>query len=79
MLELYGAGDVSDRLREMSRAGQWDEMAELITDDLLTEFSVEAPIGKLAARLHERFDDVLDVVLIYAPYAADHELWSELG
>jgi probable F420-dependent oxidoreductase len=79
VLELHGAGDVADRLRELSRTGQWDAMTELISDELLAEFSVEAPIASLVARLHERFDDLLDVVLIYAPYEVDHELWLDLN
>jgi alkanesulfonate monooxygenase SsuD/methylene tetrahydromethanopterin reductase-like flavin-dependent oxidoreductase (luciferase family) len=78
VLELYGAGELSDRLREMSRAGQWDAMTALIPDDLLREFSVEAPAGALAAALHARFDGVLDRILVYAPYPVAADRWGQL-
>jgi probable F420-dependent oxidoreductase len=78
VLELYGAGELSDRLREMSRAGEWDAMTALIPEDLLREFSVEAPAGALAAALHERFDGVLDRILVYAPYPVPAERWGQL-
>jgi probable F420-dependent oxidoreductase len=79
VLELYGAGDLSDRLRAMSRAGEWDAMTGLIGGDLLREFSVEAPAGALAGALHERFDGVLDRIMIYAPYPVPADLWREAG
>jgi hypothetical protein len=47
---LYDLGDLADRLRLMSRAGQWDAMGELIDDDLLAEFSVEAPPRRRSSR-----------------------------
>jgi probable F420-dependent oxidoreductase len=79
VLELYGSGDLADRLRAMSRAGEWDAMTGLIPDDLLREFSVEAPAGSLAGALHERFDGVLDRIMIYAPYPVPGDLWAEAG
>ena len=79
VLEFYGAGDLSDRLRLMSRAGQWDAMTGLIPDDLLREFSVEAPAGSLAGALHTRFDGVLDRIMIYAPYPVPADLWPQDG
>ena len=79
VLELYQAGDLADRLRAMSRAGEWDAMTDLIPDDLLREFSVEAPAGSLAGVLHERFDGVLDRIMIYAPYPVPGGLWAEAG
>jgi probable F420-dependent oxidoreductase len=78
VLELYGAGELSDRLREMSRAGEWDTMTALIPGELLREFSVEAPAGALAAALHERFDGVLDRILVYAPYPVPADRWGQL-
>jgi probable F420-dependent oxidoreductase len=78
VLELYGAGELSDRLREMSRAGEWDAMTALIPEDLLREFSVEAPAGALAAALHARFDGVLDRILVSAPYPVPADRWGQL-
>ena len=53
-------------------------MTALIPGDLLREFSVEAPAGGLAAALHERFDGVLDRILVYAPYRVPADRWGQL-
>ncbi|MFD0439909.1 TIGR03617 family F420-dependent LLM class oxidoreductase [Streptomyces chartreusis] len=68
VLGHYGLGDLADRLRAMSRAGQWDAMAELIDDDVLAEFSVEAPPEKVAAEIRGRYDGLLDRAMVYRPY-----------
>ncbi|MCF1592307.1 TIGR03617 family F420-dependent LLM class oxidoreductase [Streptomyces muensis] len=69
VLGHYGRDDLAARLRAMSRAGEWDAMADLIDDDLLAEFSVEAPSEALPAEIHRRYDGVLDRVMVYRPYA----------
>ena len=61
------------------RAGDWDAMTDLIPGDLLREFSVEALAGSLAGALHERFDGVLDRIMVYAPYPVAGGLWREAG
>jgi probable F420-dependent oxidoreductase len=79
VLGLYGLGDLADRLRLMSRAGQWDAMGELIGDDLLAEFAVEAPLEAVAAEIRRRYAGVLDRALIYQPYPIPPGLWCEAG
>ena len=74
---LYDLGDLADRLRLMSRAGQWDAMGELIDDDLLAEFSVEAPPQAVVAEIRRRYDGVLDRALIYQPYPSPPGLWGK--
>jgi len=76
---LYDLGDLADRLRVMSRAGQWDEMGELIGDDILAEFAVEAPPPAVAAQIRRRYDGVLDRALIYQPYPSQPGLWDTGG
>jgi len=74
---LYDLGDLADRLRLMSRAGQWDEMGELIDDDILAEFSVEAPPQAVVTEIRRRYDGVLDRALIYQPYPSPPGLWRK--
>jgi probable F420-dependent oxidoreductase len=76
VLELHGQEGIADALRALSRRGEWDAMTGLVTDELMQVFSVESPIDALAAALHERFDAVLDRVLLYAPYPVEDELWT---
>jgi probable F420-dependent oxidoreductase len=65
VLDLHGWGDLQPKLNELSRAGEWDAMAELIDDDVLDAFSVVAPQDDVAARVIERFGDVVDRFSLY--------------
>lgn len=78
VFELYGEGDRADRLRELSVQGRWDEMTELVTDELLREFSVEARPAQLRVALRERFTGVLDRASLYAPYPVADQIWHEV-
>jgi probable F420-dependent oxidoreductase len=74
---LYDLGDLADRLRLMSRAGQWDAMGELIDDDILAEFSIEAAPQAVVTEIRRRYDGVLDRALIYQPYPSPPGLWRK--
>ena len=63
VLETHGFEDVGVRLHEMSLKGQWDEMTNLITDDILEKFAVIAEYGDVAAAVKERYDGVLNEVV----------------
>jgi probable F420-dependent oxidoreductase len=65
VLDLDGWGDLQPKLNEMSRAGEWDAMAELITDDVLDAFSVVAPLDQVAGRVAERFAGAIDRFSLY--------------
>jgi probable F420-dependent oxidoreductase len=76
VLELHGWGDLQDELNRMSKQGQWKEMGELITDDVLDAFAVVAEPEQLAAKLDERYGDVVQRLSFYAPYASDPDRWA---
>ena len=75
MLELHGWGDLQDELNGLSKQGKWEEMGELIADEILHTFAVVAEPEKLAAGLDERYGDVVDRLSFYAPYKSDPERW----
>jgi probable F420-dependent oxidoreductase len=78
---LHGWGDLADELQRLSRSGQpdsWERMGHLITDEILDEFAIVAPVAEVADRLHERFGDVLDRVQLYAPYDHDPMIWQRV-
>ena len=58
VLELHGWGDVGDELNTMSKRGEWVEMGELITDDILDAFAVVAEPDDVAPKLRARFGTV---------------------
>jgi probable F420-dependent oxidoreductase len=65
VFELHEWGDLAQRLSQLQRERRPDEMAALITDDVLDTFSVSAPWGELAARLIERYEGLADRVFPY--------------
>ena len=75
VLELHGWGGLQDDLNKMSKEGKWQEMGELITDEILHTFAVVAEPEKVAAGLEERYGDVVQRISFYAPYASDPERW----
>lgn len=76
VFETYDEGDRADRLRLLSREGRWDNMTDLVTDELMVEFSVEARPERLAPALADRFSGVLERVGLYAPYDVDADVWA---
>jgi alkanesulfonate monooxygenase SsuD/methylene tetrahydromethanopterin reductase-like flavin-dependent oxidoreductase (luciferase family) len=62
VLELEGYGDLHPRLNAMSKQGRWDDMAELIPDDLLEAIAVVGRRDEIATRVVERTAGIADAV-----------------
>jgi probable F420-dependent oxidoreductase len=67
VLELHGWGGLHDELHRLSKQGDWDGMGALIDDEVLEEFAVVAPIEKVAAKIRDRCDGVIDRVMVGFP------------
>jgi probable F420-dependent oxidoreductase len=68
VLELHGWGDIIPRLNQLLRRGQWDDMWQEITDEMLYKFAVVADMADLPAAVLERYDGILDRVGFYFPF-----------
>ena len=77
VLELHGWGETQDELNSMSKRGRWGEMAELITDEMLGAFVVQAPHDRLAGALASRCAGA-DRVQFFAPWGPDRDAWRAL-
>ena len=44
----------------MSKQGKWQEMGELITDEMLNTFAVMEEPGKVVGEIKSRFGDIVD-------------------
>ena len=75
VLELHGWGALQDELNARSKRGEWAEMGESITDDMLEAFAVVAAPEDVPARMLERFGDLVDRISFYAPYRSDPDRW----
>jgi probable F420-dependent oxidoreductase len=62
VLELHGWGELQTELNDLSKQGRWDEMGELIDDDILTAFAIVAEPARVAAQLEARYGDLIDRV-----------------
>jgi probable F420-dependent oxidoreductase len=67
VLELHGWGHVHEELHRLSLQGDWDGMGGLIDDEILDAFAVVAPIDKLAAKIRDRCDGLIDRVMVGFP------------
>ena len=76
VLELHGWGALQDDLNQLSKAGEWERMGELIDDDVLDAFAIVVDEPEdIAPKLSERFGDVVSRVAFYAPYKKDPDRW----
>ena len=71
VLELHGWGEIGDELNTMSKRGEWVEMGELFTDDMLQTFAVVADPDDVAGMLRARFGPLVDRIGFDLPYRAD--------
>jgi probable F420-dependent oxidoreductase len=73
VLELHGIGDLQTELHSLSRRGEWETMGKLIDDDLLDLFAVVGGVDEVAAKVHDRYDGVVDRVTLYLPPSLSEE------
>lgn len=73
VLELHGWGELQTELNALSKQGEWRKMGEAIDEEILRTFAVVAEPGNVARGLLDRYDDLVDRVSFYTPYAVDEE------
>lgn len=79
VLECHGWGDLGPKLTVETKKGNWSEIGELITDDMLDEFAVVGTTDTIAQKVVERYQGVVDRVLFYYPFlpGTDEDRWRE--
>jgi probable F420-dependent oxidoreductase len=76
VLELHGWGDLQGELNSLSKRGEWVKMGDLIDDEILHTFAVEAEPERVGAELKRRYGGVVDRLSFYAPYRTDPDRWE---
>jgi probable F420-dependent oxidoreductase len=64
VLDLHGWGELQPTLTTLSRQGRWDDMAELIGDDVLHSFAAVGTPEEVAGELRRRFAGLADSVIV---------------
>jgi len=68
VLAVHGLDHLVPQLHAKSLEGDWDGMADLISDETLDHFAVTATWGTLGARLRERYDGICDRTQLYPAF-----------
>ncbi len=79
VLDVHGWGEVGDNLGGLAREGKWDEMPNLITDEMLRTLAVEAAPDEVGPALKERYEGLVDRVALYLPFVPGEkdEFWRK--
>jgi probable F420-dependent oxidoreductase len=75
VLDIHGWGGLQEELNGLSKQGNWVEMGNLITDEILNTFAVVGEPERVAPELITRYGDVIDRLSFYAPYKANPDRW----
>jgi probable F420-dependent oxidoreductase len=68
VMALHGWGEIADQLRDLSRQQAWGGMTDLVTDEMLNTFAIQASPDALASALEERYKDLADRLALYMPF-----------
>lgn len=77
VLAHHGWAEAGQQLSLLAARGDWAAMPALITDEMLAEVAVVAPLPGLATALRERYNGLLDRVTLYRPFEAG-PAWDEV-
>jgi probable F420-dependent oxidoreductase len=78
ILDLHGWGDLQPELHRLSKLWEWDAMRSLIDDQILTAVAAVGGPDRVAGELTGRLGDVMQRVILYAPYASDPRVWQRI-
>ncbi|MFQ5479041.1 MAG: TIGR03617 family F420-dependent LLM class oxidoreductase [Candidatus Binatia bacterium] len=81
ILDVHGWGGLSDRLNGLSRQGRWNDMVDLIPDDMVAEMAVIGKRHEIGVLLSDKYEGVLDRISLYLPFlpGTDDDWWQGLA
>lgn len=77
VLAAHGLEDLTPRLHARSLAGDWEGMADLITDEMLDLFAVSGTFEEIGGKIRERYRGLYDRTQLYPSFqpALDDPRW----
>jgi probable F420-dependent oxidoreductase len=78
VLEAEGRGELQPELRQLTKAGRWEEMASLIDDELLNRIAVIGTPSEVAESLHARYGSLAGRLAFGSPFQLSQECASEI-
>jgi len=73
ILDVHGWGALHDDLLGLSKRGRWEEMGELVSDEVLETFAIVAEPSTLADRVRARWIGVADRISLALPPDSDDD------
>jgi probable F420-dependent oxidoreductase len=73
VLEHHGWAETGERLSALAAQGAWGEMPRLVSDAMLNEFALAAPLAELATPLKARYAGLVERVALYRPFTPGPE------
>jgi probable F420-dependent oxidoreductase len=77
-LRCHGWEEVHRALNALSKQGRWDEMTDLISDEMLESIAVVGPRSEIAAKITERLDGIADSVSLTHNRYPDPGYWADI-
>ncbi len=77
-LECHGWDELHRELNRLSKAGRWDDMTDLIDDEILETIAVVGPRDQIGRKLRERLDGIADGVALTHNRAPDPTHWADV-
>ncbi len=77
-LACHGWDALHAELNRLSKQGRWDDMTDLIDDEVLETLAVVGPRNEIATRLTERLAGIADGVSLTHNRAPDPTQWSDI-
>jgi probable F420-dependent oxidoreductase len=71
VFEVHGWNDLGMRLHAMSLENRWDEMVELIPDEMAEVFGTIAPLEEIGERLKEIWSGILTTMILPTDFPLD--------
>ena len=60
VLDSIDRGELQGQLNKLSKQGRWQEMGDLIDDEMLAAFAVSGAPGSIATQIQARYGDLID-------------------
>jgi probable F420-dependent oxidoreductase len=81
VMEFHGWGALAEKLSAHASRGEWSEMPQLVTDEMLNEFCLRTDQANLAVALQERYNGIADRLALYSPFALGEggAFWNNLA
>ncbi|MFZ2489097.1 MAG: TIGR03617 family F420-dependent LLM class oxidoreductase [Anaerolineae bacterium] len=76
VMDLHGWSDIRERLSSLAVRQRWEEMSDLISDEMLAQFAVEGRPAEIPYLVKMRYVGLLERVTFYLPFdPAQQALW----